>query len=176
MYKSNLTIAVVGMSGVGKTSFINTITNSKYIHNQKYYPTFGIDTYNIKHMKSRITLLDFAGQEVYSVKKKNFTNVDIVLIMGSSISRQSWKNCNIWINKINNILYYYCCNKIDIGNIVNTNSIPRKCFYMSSKTGQGCMDIINYFTLQYKKYIEECNKILNIIFPNDISCFVLSYI
>ena len=74
MYKSNLTIAVVGMSGVGKTSFINTITNSKYTHQRKYSPTFGIDTYNVKNMKSSITLLDFAGQEVYGIKKKHFTN------------------------------------------------------------------------------------------------------
>ena len=176
MYKSNITIAVVGMGGVGKSSFIKTITDSKYIHQQKYSPTFGIDSYNLKHMKSSITLLDFAGQEVYGVKKKNFTNVDIVLIMGSSISRLSWKNCDMWINKINKIPYYYCCNKIDADNAVNTNCIPRRCFRMSSKTGQGCMDIIEHFTLQYKKYLEKCNKILNIIFPNDISCIMLSYI
>ena len=176
MYKSNLTIAVVGMSGVGKTSFINTITNSKYTHQRKYSPTFGIDTYNVKNMKSSITLLDFAGQEVYGIKKKHFTNVDIVLIMGSSISRQSWKNCNMWINKINKIPYYYCCNKIDASNAIRTNYIPRKCFHMSSKTGQGCMGIIEYFTLHYKKYFEKCNKILNIVFPDDISYVVLSYI
>ena len=90
--------------------------------------------------------------------------------MGSSISRLSWKNCNMWINKINNIPYYYCCNKIDAGNAVNNKYIPRKCFYMSSKTGQGCMDIINHFTLQYKKYIVKCNKILFFQMIYYVSC------
>ena len=97
----NIKIILLGESGVGKTNLINVICNLDFqINPGSTSAAFCREReYKYKNNSYIYTLWDTAGQEKYrSVNKYMVRGSNIILIVYSKISRESFNEVDFWIN------------------------------------------------------------------------------
>ena len=105
MLESNpeIKIILLGESGVGKTNLINVICNLDFqINPGSTSAAFCREReYKYKNNSYIYTLLDTAGQEKYrSVNKFMVRGSNIILIVYSKISKESFNEVDFWINYV----------------------------------------------------------------------------
>jgi GTPase SAR1 family protein len=105
---SEIRVGLLGLSGVGKTNFLNTI-KGQYKRNYMYIATCDsylspFNTYEIKYKEKKIIFHDFSGTErymEYPFESPEFHNFDIVALMIDN-TKISYTEGKKWHRKILN--------------------------------------------------------------------------
>jgi len=93
-------LLLVGDGGVGKTSWVKTLTGENRNFEKKYIATLGVEVKNFGFFD----IWDIAGQEKYSgLQDGYFLNGDCAIIMFDLTSRTSYKNAKSWRRRIMNV-------------------------------------------------------------------------
>ena len=112
--KKQLKVILLGESGVGKTNIISRYVNDLFL--AKSLSTIG-STYIEKELKRnnityKLHIWDTSGQERYhSITKLFLQNSDIVLLVYSIDSNQSFTNLDYWYKEVTNL----CGNNFILG-------------------------------------------------------------
>lgn len=96
-------ILLLGDSGVGKTSLIQTLTGNKFSHSM--LTTVGIDfvkvPFNVDGAKVRLQIWDTAGQERFrSITKFQYRSTKGLLLLYDITNRKSYETLSYWLNTI----------------------------------------------------------------------------
>lgn len=103
-------IAILGVGGVGKTSFVNKLKTDRF--DSKYIPTLGRE---VKQYRG-YNLIDVAGQNMFQ-GTNDFHDLDGVILMFDWCMKYSLIRLEDWYNKIDrNVPIILCGNKNDIRN------------------------------------------------------------
>jgi len=100
--KVNLKIALIGVGGVGKTTFLQRLSNNTF--NRNYFPSIGYDLTYIVRDNITYEFYDFAGQEMYSGIYDNngfYEMFNLIFLMIDKNSRVSHKHGISWLKRIN---------------------------------------------------------------------------
>lgn len=90
---------VVGDSGVGKTSFVQTCKKGKPMEDMS--ATIGVDLFRESTNHYRLELWDTAGQERFRTMVPNaFRGVDLVFLFFSVEDAESFKSLDFWLGEI----------------------------------------------------------------------------
>ena len=102
--KSELSIILLGDSGVGKTNFLTRFTKNVFL--QIFLSSQGVNQeskiYRINNMYNyKFTLWDTAGQEKYkSISRQYYKKADGILLLFDVNDMGTFDNVNMWINEI----------------------------------------------------------------------------
>ena len=105
VYKLN--IAVIGESGVGKTSLITRYCHNIFDQTLKTTTVGSFDNTTLHSCDNKteihLKIWDTAGQETYRSMTSFYTkDADIVLLVYDITNEDSFKELNYWINKVKN--------------------------------------------------------------------------
>lgn len=175
MSTEQIKIAIVGNSGVGKTSIINW-----YIKNvQETSPTVGANiqdiVIDIDGKKTNLNIWDTAGQLQYrDIMPLYFRDVNLIIICFSAVDQESFDDIKSWNDLIvdhapTDVVKLIVCNKIDL----EKDPMPQDkidnmkyeisatdVFRTSALTGEG-IDLIFEF-IKYDKSIPRDKNFLSI--------------
>ncbi|KAK8897559.1 hypothetical protein M9Y10_015517 [Tritrichomonas musculus] len=175
MSTEQIKIAIVGNSGVGKTSIINW-----YIKNvQETSPTVGANiqdiVIDIDGKKTNLNIWDTAGQLQYrDIMPLYFRDVNLIIICFSAVDQESFDDIKSWNDLIvdhapTEVVKLIVCNKIDL----EKDPMPQDkidnmkyeisatdVFRTSALTGEG-IDLIFEF-IKYDKSIPRDKNFLSI--------------
>jgi small GTP-binding protein len=123
---------IVGNTGVGKTSMLNTLTNN----NDESLATVGVSLYQYKCKYNdkdiNLNLWDTAGQERYnSLSRSYYRNAVCIIFVFDLTDTKSFDDLVFWFEKVKN--EHTDCHFIVIGN-KNDNDNNRKIDYNSART------------------------------------------
>ena len=141
MQSQNFNIAMIGLGGVGKTSFLNRLKANGF--GMVYTPSSGKTITRITRGNYTFDITEFAGQEQYSMEMtKPLTGYDAIICI-TDTQRLSYVNAVRWHDRINTSLIpsLFVRNKNDI----NTNFYFRTSkieHTMSTKTGRGVEELL----------------------------------
>jgi GTP-binding nuclear protein Ran len=121
--KDQFKLVILGDSAVGKTSFVERITNGDFIREHK--PTYAVDMTdysfytNLGQINFRIW--DLAGKEENKGLEDGYLiNADCILIIFDLTSTESYRSLNKWYKMVKNIIpdvpIVICGNKSDSSN------------------------------------------------------------
>ena len=102
--KGELSIILLGDSGVGKTNFLTRFTKNVFL--QIFLSSQGVNQeskiYRINNMYNyKFTLWDTAGQEKYkSISRQYYKKADGILLLFDVNDMRTFDNVNMWINEI----------------------------------------------------------------------------
>ena len=106
--EKDVKVILLGETGVGKTSIINRFINSKFEEKNEIEtlgPTFLKKDIKKGNIIYKLQIWDSVGQEKYdSITKLFIKGSNIVLLVYSIDSRQSFERLNQWYSSITNIL------------------------------------------------------------------------
>lgn len=175
MATEQIKIAIVGNSGVGKTSIVNW-----YIKNvQETSPTVGANiqdiVIDIDGKKTNLNIWDTAGQLQYrDIMPLYFRDVNLIIICFSAVDQESFDDIKSWNDLIvdhapTDVVKLIVCNKIDL----EKDPMPQDkidnmkyeisatdVFRTSALTGEG-IDLIFEF-IKYDKSIPRDKNFLSI--------------
>lgn len=166
-------IAILGNTGVGKTSFVNRLSGQN--RDEKYY--FPSDTtciVNIKYMKSEVDLVDVNGLGFNTMTPSEFSEMCGVIIITDRYTSTSIRFVNHWKTLIKtNIPIIVCCNE--------RNSLISKCLLKNvinihTKTGKNCLFTLSHFTEPFILHLNDINIILDKFLISDLSNIILEYV
>jgi small GTP-binding protein len=133
-------VALIGSSGVGKTTFLKKIKSNRF--EPCYYPTSSVESDRIFRNGTTFEFIDFSGQEMYYHMNRELHGIDIIVCIVDS-SRLSYKNAILWHDRINRLFIprIFVRNKSEIiSNYTPENS--RITHFMSAKTGEGVEELL----------------------------------
>jgi small GTP-binding protein len=125
---SRFVIALVGESGVGKTSLLNLLMGRK--PPEEHHPTIALNTEvieNIRFANYEIMILDFAGQE-QSRKMWDFSSADMVFLLTDSTLRNIISSKGIMAEvakKWSGLPVVIFANKQDLPNALDPSAISK---------------------------------------------------
>ena len=102
--KSELSIILLGDSGVGKTNFLTRFTKNVFL--QIFLSSQGVNQeskiYRINNMYNyKFNIWDTAGQEKYkSISRQYYKKADGILLLFDVNDMRTFDNVNMWINEI----------------------------------------------------------------------------
>ena len=102
--KGELSIILLGDSGVGKTNFLTRFTKNVFL--QKFLSSQGVNQeskiFRINNMNNyKFTIWDTAGQEKYkSISRQYYKKADGILLLFDVNDMRTFDNVNMWINEI----------------------------------------------------------------------------
>ena len=101
MHTHQCKVIILGDSGVGKSSILNTFLNETYRYGAMY-STIGVDfgskIVEIDKNKVKLMIWDTAGQERYrAITRCYFRGANIALLVFAVDDRKSFKNLDKWI-------------------------------------------------------------------------------
>jgi GTP-binding nuclear protein Ran len=158
----DINVAFIGDGGVGKTSYINRITQG--IFEPRYISTIGYTTYHIPGNKSKqesllntnnsFNVFDFAGQEKYGLDLD--LEIDFYIIFFDLNNILSFKNCDMWLNKIrkrnSNAKVILVATKYDLINRKIKKSTIKN--YITKRDISKCIEISNKSCYNWEKPFE----------------------
>jgi small GTP-binding protein len=150
--KVNIKIALIGVGGVGKTTFLKRLLNNSF--NIQYRATTGYDITKIIRDNITYEFYDFAGQEIYSgvYNDPGFYGIfNLIFVMVDKNSRMSHKHGREWLRRINthNIPTLKIRNKCEVGD-GNFEFSNGDCYFnISTKTGQGVEEVLKQIVINY---------------------------
>lgn len=149
--KVTIRIALIGVGGVGKTTFLKRLTDNSF--NRQYRATTGYNISRIVRDNITYEFYDFAGQEMYSGIYSNpgfYEIFDLIFLMVDKNSRVSHKHGLLWLRRINthNIPVIKIRNKSEVSGDFEFRG-DGNYFNISTKTGQGVEEILNQVVINY---------------------------
>lgn len=150
--KVNIKIALIGISGVGKTTFLKRLLDNSF--NRCYFATSGYDISEIVRDNITYEFYDFAGQEMYCGVYNNakfYEIFDFIFVMFDKNSRLSHKNGREWLRRINthNIPVVKIRNKFEVGDESFEVNNGDGYVNISIKTGQGVEEVLKQIVVNY---------------------------
>ena len=100
--RHRIKIALIGVGGVGKTTFLKRLSDNKF--NRSYHATTGYSIIEIVRENITYEFYDFAGQEMYCGTYNNpeFLEIfDCIFVMVDKNSRSTQKHGRDWVRRIN---------------------------------------------------------------------------
>lgn len=142
--KHNIKIALIGVGGVGKTTFLKRLSSNKF--NRNYNATTGYEIIEIFRDNITYEFYDFAGQEMYCGTYNNpeFLEIfDCIFVMVDKNSRSTQKHGRDWVRRINiyNKPVLKIRNKCEISGEFEFHSDDGY-VNISTKTGQGIEEVL----------------------------------
>jgi small GTP-binding protein len=142
--KHNIKIALIGVGGVGKTTFLKRLSDNKF--NRSYHPTTGYDIINIVRDNITYEFYDFSGQEMYCGLYNDpvFLEIfDFIFVMTVKNIRSSQKYGREWLNRINiyNKPVLKIRNKCEIDGEFDFHTADGY-VNISTKTGKGIEEVL----------------------------------
>ena len=168
MKEYKMKIALLGGSGVGKTSILNRYMNNGFEENKSTInATFNMKVIDDPNGKFKIKQIiwDTAGQEIYrSLASFYYKDADAVLLVYDITNKSTFEDMNFWINEVNkkcqkNVLVSIVANKSDLLNmneislsdgIEFANSHGARFFSSSAKCNINIAEI--FFDLSIRKF------------------------
>lgn len=90
---------VIGDTGIGKTAFINALTDN---HDQPVVKTYGVDFKHVTRGNYRVLVWDTPGEQRFRNAIKTLYHKATVLVLAfDSANSESFKNLKQWIESIN---------------------------------------------------------------------------
>ena len=150
--KVNIKIALIGVGGVGKTTFLQRLSKNSF--NRNYFPTSGYGISQIVRDNITYEFFDFAGQEMYSgiyTDPEFYEIFDFIFVMVDKNIRMSHKHGLVWLHRINtcNIPVLKIRNKSEVGGESFEFNNGDGYFNISTKTGQGVDDVLKQIVINY---------------------------
>jgi GTPase SAR1 family protein len=137
-----ITISLIGLGGVGKSSFLERIINNKFI--LTYIPSNSIKKIKFIHNFTEFIFFDHGGQHIHSPNCRYFSrnnpNIDLIILMIDNTSKLSYKFGMKWLKEIKgDKKSMILVNKIDIQSNL---SLPDEVIRISTKRGEGLENIL----------------------------------
>lgn len=147
----NIKIALIGAGGVGKTTFLQRLSNNSF--NRSYFATSGYDISKIVRDNITYEFYDFAGQEMYSGTYSDpefYEMFDFMFLMVDRNRLISHNHGCKWLRRINthNKPVLKIRNKCEVGGDFEFHG-DGDYFNISTKTGQGVEDILKQIIINY---------------------------
>ena len=150
IYREKKTILIVGSGGVGKTSFINRVSNKPF--DRRYNPTIGTNkSAPIIFNQYELNILDSSGQEFWNEIPK-YDGIDGAIVMFDIHSSLSYRAIPDYIRNIREtqgqIPIVICGNKLDVTTTIR--KIP--------KNDRVYLEISSKSSINYDKIFEKLFK------------------
>ena len=147
----NIKIALIGVGGVGKTTFLQRLSKNSF--NRNYFATSGYDISRIVRDNITYEFFDFAGQEMYSgtYSDPEFYEIfDFIFVMVDKNSHISHKHGRKWLHRINthNKQVLKIRNKCEVDGSFEFHG-DGDYFNISTKTGQGVEEVLKQIVINY---------------------------
>uniref|UniRef100_H2Z026 J domain-containing protein n=1 Tax=Ciona savignyi TaxID=51511 RepID=H2Z026_CIOSA len=164
MQQKRLRVKIISMGNaeVGKSCIIKRYCERRFV--SKYLPTIGIDygvtKVSVKDKEVKVNIFDMAGHPYFfEVRNEFYRDAQAALLVFDVCDRNSYLALESWltemkqemgrINKLDNVIFFVCANKIDKGKrAVDTLEAQLwaedkgfKYFEMSAATGEGINEL-----------------------------------
>lgn len=146
-----ISIALIGTGGVGKTSFLEKLSNNRFTI--QYIASTGVNLLTIDYGFFVYDFYDHSGQEMYCLPIRDFSigRTDGIVLMVDYSSRLSYINGKKWLRELisrENKPYLMIINKCDIqGNLRIPNNVFENNLKISTKTSFGIEEFLEKVNL-----------------------------